>query len=108
MSRAILILVLFSTMFAVLEGAADGAGIGMPGDQEGSHEIHDSVHVDEHEHDGTTDDHDDHFCHCSVHAVAILSAFATPPMQKPSATTVRHDNRFSSRSGPPLLRPPIS
>ena len=107
MNRAILILALFSTTFATLEGAAEVAGVGISGDHERSHEMHDSVHSDEHEHEGT-DDHDDHFCHCNVHAVALLSVFVTPSMQMFSSSTTRHDNHFSSRAGPPLLRPPNS
>lgn len=107
MNKSVLILVLVSTLFAALEGAADVAGAGMPGDQEGIHEMHGSVHVGEHAHN-RTDDHDDHFCHCSVHAVALMSAFVVPSMQISSAAIIRHDNRFSSRSAPPLLRPPNS
>jgi len=107
MSRAVLILVMFSTAFTALEGAVDIAGAGMLGDRESSHEMHDAIHIDEHEHDGT-DDHDDHFCHCTAHAVALLSELVTPAMQLPRIATLRHDNRFTSQFGPPLLRPPIS
>jgi hypothetical protein len=43
-----------------------------------------------------------------VHVLALLSAFVSPPMQISAAITVRHDNRYTSRAGPPLLRPPNS
>ncbi len=107
MNKSILILVLVSMTLATFEGAADGVAIGTPGDQEYSHEMHNLVHVDEHEHGGT-DDHDNHFCHCNLHAVALLSSFVTPAMRMSSGTAFRHDDRFSSRSDPPLLRPPNS
>ena len=107
MTRTILISVILCTALAGFEGAADAAGPGMPVGQDHGHELHDSAHTGNHE-QGDVADHDDHFCHCGMHAVALLPVVITPVIQKSSRPNTRHDRRVSSLAGPPLLRPPNS
>jgi hypothetical protein len=105
MSRFILISVLIGYVFVGFEGLTDGSGPVTDADQDHGHEVHSQMHVDNHEHDGDSD-HDDHFCHCSAHAAAIFSLTAPPAAVASHVSAVRFDSRFSSRAGPPLLRPP--
>jgi len=107
MTRTILILVLIGMMLAGFEGAADAAGPEMPHGQDHGHEFHGSAHANNHE-QGDVADYDDHFCHCGMHAVALLPVIVTPVAQKSSRPNTRLDRRVSSLAGPPLLRPPIS
>ena len=103
MTRAILISVLVSMLFAGLEGATDAAGPGIDTSQENGHEMHGPPHVESHEHEG-----DDHFCHCGVHAVALLTSIDISVSENQSVSHSRYDDRFSSLLAPPLLRPPNS
>jgi hypothetical protein len=105
MSRLILISVLIGYVFVGFEGLTDASGPVLDVDQDHSHEVHSQMHVDNHEHDGDSD-HDDHFCHCSAHAAVLFSQMASPAAVGSQVSPVRLDSRFSSRAGPPLLRPP--
>jgi hypothetical protein len=107
MTRMILISVLLGTVLAGFEGAADAAGPGMPVGQDHGHELHDSAHTGDHE-QGDVADHDDHFCHCGMHSLALVPVIITPLIQKSSRPNTRYDRRVSSHAGPPLLRPPKS
>ena len=107
MTRPILILVSLGIIFAGFEGAADAAGLDFEASRDNGHEVHGTIHVDSHEHDGDSH-HDDHFCHCSVHAAAILcTVFVSAPEER-FVSTNRYDGRFSTLVAPPLLRPPNS
>jgi hypothetical protein len=107
MTRAILISVFVSIIFAGYEGATDAAGPDIAGGKVDGHEVHGSAHIDSHEHDG--DGHqDDHFCHCSVHAVALLTTLVSSATEERSVSSSRYDDRFPSLVDPPLLRPPNS
>jgi hypothetical protein len=114
MTRAILISAFASIIFAGFEGAADAANPDIAGGKVDGHEVHGSAHIDRHEHDGNGheddgDDHeDDHFCHCSVHAAALLSTVVSPATEERSDSSSRYDDRFPSLVDPPLLRPPNS
>jgi hypothetical protein len=105
MSRLILISVLIGYIFVGFEGLADNTGPILDVDQDHSHEVHNEILASSHEHDGD-EDHDDHFCHCSAHAVVLLSLAATTTNFVSHAAPSRFVSRFSSRAGPPLLRPP--
>lgn len=105
MTRATLIFVLMALVLAGFEGAADAAGSFTGESQDQSHEMHGSVHGENHEHDS---EHDDHFCHCSLHAMALLSTAVKPILQKGWLTLGSYDSRFSSQAPIPLLRPPNS
>lgn len=107
MTRTILIIVLIGMLLAGFEGAADAAGPEMTVGQDHGHEFHGSIHVESHE-QGDAADHEDHFCHCGVHAVALLSVVITPVIRKSSKPSARHDRRVASLASPPLLRPPNS
>lgn len=107
MVKAILIFVISSLILAGFEGVADAAGPTAADGQDHSHELHGSVHADGHEHDGASD-HDDHFCHCSVHAVALLSAAVMSIPREISIAMTDCDSHFSSQVPALLLRPPNS
>jgi hypothetical protein len=107
MTRAILISVFVSIIFAGFEGATDAASPDIAGGTVDGHEVHGSIHIDSHEHDG--DGHqDDHFCHCSVHAVALLSTAVSSATEEISAMSGRYDDQYSSLVDSPRLRPPKS
>jgi hypothetical protein len=110
MTRAILFSVFVGIIFAGFEGATDAAGPGFEGNQVNGHEVHGSAHIDSHEHDidGHKHDGDDHFCHCSVHALALLTALVSSATEEKSVSSSRYDDQFSSLVEPPLLRPPNS
>jgi hypothetical protein len=114
MTRAILFSVFVSIIFAGYEGATDAAGPDIAGSKVDGHEVHGSAHIDSHEHDGDGHEHegdghqDDHFCHCSVHAAALLSTVVSSATEERSASSTRYDDHFSSLVEPPLLRPPNS
>ena len=105
MNRAIILAVLTGVVFSGLESAAETVGPMSADTHERGHEIHGSVHANHHDH-GESSDHDDHFCHCGVHAVALLSSHVPPVVAAPSVTSTRHDVTFSTLQDPPLLRPP--
>ena len=107
MTKRIIISLIFSILCAGFEGASDGAGPEIGGSQVNSHEVHGSPHFDNHEHDGDSQ-HDDHFCHCSVHAAALLFTVEYSATKERSVLRGRYDDHFSSLADPPLLRPPIS
>lgn len=107
MTKAILVSVFFSIMCASFEGASDGAGPDVEGSQVNGHEVHGSAHTDNHEHDSDSQQ-DDHFCHCSVHAAALLYTIVSSVTEERSVSPSRYDDRFSSLVDPPLLRPPNS
>ena len=70
MSRAVIIAVLAGIVLSGLEGVAEST---VPVDaHEHGHEVHGPLHVADHEHDDDGD-HDDHFCHCGLHTVALTS-----------------------------------
>lgn len=52
MTRAILISVFVSIIFAGYEGATDAAGPDIAGGKVDGHEVHGSTHIDSHEHNG--------------------------------------------------------
>ena len=114
MTRAIVISVFVSIIFAGYEGATDAAGPDIAGGKVDGHEVHGSAHIDSHEHDGDRHEHDsdghqdDHFCHCSVHAVALLTTLASAATEEKSVSSSRYDDKFPSLVDPPLLRPPNS
>ena len=107
MKRAIILAVLTGFIFSGLESVAETLDPLAADAQERGHEIHGSVHADDHEHNEASD-HDDHFCHCGVHAVALLSSHVAPVVAGSSVTSTRHDVSFSTLRGPPLLRPPTA
>lgn len=107
MTKPILISVIFSIICAGIEGASDSAGPDIEGSQVNGHEVHGMAHIDSHEHDPDSD-HDDHFCHCSVHAAALLSAVVYSATEERSVSPSSYDDHFSSLVDPPLLRPPNS
>jgi hypothetical protein len=105
MKKSILFSVFVSLIFAGFESAADAAGAVVTTDRDSGHEVHGSAHSESHEHDGA--DHDeDHFCHCSVHAAAIVSCAVAGLADNRSVSLIRYAVRFSSLVDPPLLRPP--
>jgi hypothetical protein len=107
MKRFVVATVLLSMLFTSFEGAADVAGSAAAGERDHSHEVHGTLHSSDEQHENATD-HEDHFCHCSVHAVALTSIeFAAVDHELP-ILRVRYDSRFNSVSSPPLLRPPNS
>jgi len=110
MNRAIIFAVLAGIVFSGLESAAETVGPLSADTHDGGHEIHGSAHANDHDHDesGDHDDHDNHFCHCGVHALAILSNDVIPLVSTVSITRARHDVSFSTLRGPPLLRPPTA
>lgn len=114
MTRTILISVFVSIIFAGYEGAADAAGPDTAGSTIDGHEVHGSAHIDIYVHDGDDHEHegedhqDDHFCHCSVHAVALLTTLVSSASEIRSASSSLYDDQFSSQVDPPLLRPPNS
>lgn len=107
MTRIILNFVFTGMILAGFEGAADAAGSALADSQDHGHEIHGSIHADSHEHNGESD-HDDHFCHCGVHAAALLCVAVTSGCNERYVSSDRYDSRFSSLIAPPLLRPPNS
>ena len=107
MTRTILIAVFVSIVFAGFESAADAAGFVVDSGHESGHEVHGSAHSDSHEHDG--ENHDgEHFCHCTVHAAAIIPSIVVCTAEEIFVSSSRYDDRFSSLVDPPLLRPPNS
>ena len=107
MTRTILITVFVSILFAGFESAADAAGFVVNSGHESSHEAHGLAHSDSHEHDGENND-DEHFCHCSVHAAALIPFIVACTADDKFVSSNHYDDRFSSLEDPPLLRPPNS
>ena len=105
MSRTVLISVFISMIFAGFEGAADAAGSDLEHSPDTTHEMHRSVHADDHDHADESDS-DDHFCHCSAHAIALLPEAGTASPGETFVSSNLVDSRFTSLAGPPLLRPP--
>jgi hypothetical protein len=114
MTRAILISVFVSIIFAGYEGATDAASPDIAGGTADGHEVHGSIHIDSHEHDGDNHEHDgdghqdDHFCHCSVHAAALLSTDVSFATEERSTSSSRYDDQYSSLVDSPRRRPPKS
>ena len=112
MSKAIVIFVCVSLVFAGLEGAAEAATFDDSGHDAG-HELHgaghtaDHDHNHDHEHDGD-EDHEGHFCHCSLHALALLYAPIKTSMPKTYIATGRYELRIPFRAPTPPLRPPTA
>lgn len=107
MNRTVIIAVLTGMVFSGFEAAAEDVDPALADPHEHAHEIHGSAHSAGHDHDETTD-HDDHFCHCGVHAPALPSSDVTPIVSAAPVAATRHDDWFSSMHPPPLLRPPNS
>ena len=105
MTRAISIAVLCGIVFSGFEGVAESAGASPIGAHENGHEMHGSGHDKSHDHD-ESGHHDDHFCHCGVHAPALVSSIVTPLVPGSLVSTNRYSERYSSLHSPPLLRPP--
>ena len=111
MKRAIILAVLTGFIFSGVESVAETLGPLSVDTHERGHEIHGSVHANHHDQSsdhGESSDHDDHFCHCGVHAVALLSSHVPPAVTAPPVTSTRHDVSFSTLQDPPLLRPPTA
>ena len=107
MARVILFSVLVSILFSGFESAAEAVGPAWDNDQDVSHEAHGKLHTDYHEQDGDSQ-HDDHYCHCNVHAAALLAVEIDTSVNEPYASRGSYDHRFTSLVAPPLLRPPNS
>ena len=107
MTKPILISVLLGIVFTGFEGAADAAGRDFAANRDHGHEVHGSAHAASHEHDGDSH-HDDHFCHCSVHAMALPPTAFISATEDKSVSSNRYDGRFTTLVVPPLLRPPNS
>ena len=105
MTRAIGIAVFCGIVLSGFEGVAESANPSPVDAHEHGHEIHGSGHGESHDHDKSSD-LDDHFCHCGVHAPALVSSIVTPVVPGTPVSTNRHSERFSSLLSPPLLRPP--
>lgn len=105
MTRTICISVLCGILFSGFEGVAESAGSAPVDGHEHNHEIHGPGHDNRHDHD-ESGDHDDHFCHCGVHAPALVSSIVTPVIPGSPVSANRFSERFSSLHSPPLLRPP--
>jgi len=105
MTRAIGIAVFCGIVLSGFEGVAESSSPSPVDAHEHGHEIHGSGHGESHDQDESSD-HDDHFCHCGVHAPALVSSIVTPVDAGFPVTTTRHDGSFSTLHGPPLLRPP--
>ena len=107
MTKPILFLALLGIIFAGFEGATDAAGLDFDAGQDNGHEVHGSTHVESHEHDDDSH-HDDHFCHCSVHTMALPPTVLVSATEDKSVSSNRYDGRFTTLVTPPLLRPPNS
>lgn len=107
MTRTVIIAVITGLVFSGFEAVAETGDVEAIDAHGHSHEIHSSAHTSGHDHDDSTD-HDDHFCHCGVHAPALPASDVIAAAPEPSVATTRHDGRFSSLHAPPLLRPPNS
>ena len=111
-TKSIVFSVFVSIIFAGIESAADAAGAVPDTDHDNGHEIHGSVHSESHDHDDAdhddADHEEDHFCHCSVHSVALLSCAVAGTAETRFVSSSRYDYHFSSLADPPLLRPPNS
>lgn len=105
MTRTVIIAVLTGVFFSGLEGVAETVDLGSADVHEHGHELHGTAHASDDHHDHH-DDSDEHFCHCSLHAPALLSSHVTPVSPAIATGTTLHDDRFSSLPSPPLLRPP--
>jgi ABC-type Zn2+ transport system substrate-binding protein/surface adhesin len=105
MTRTVIIAVIAGLVFSGFEAVAETGDVEAIDAHGHGHEIHSSAHTGGHDHDDSTD-HDDHFCHCGLHAPALLSSYVTPVAPAVATGTTLHDGRFSSLPSPPLLRPP--
>lgn len=107
MRRLFLIAASLGIVLGGIESAADAGGtIGSHAEDHG-HELHGFVHAIDTVHTAT-DDHDDHFCHCGVHAPVLPLAgdLAIPVGTRQSIPS--RPERCTSLASPPLLRPPMS
>jgi hypothetical protein len=104
MKRAILIVVAFGIALSGFEGAAE---LFVADGQEQGHDLHNPLHGDDHD-DGEDVDHEDHFCHCGLHLVAMLTATDLVLGASSSVGISRYESEFAGMPYPPLLRPPIS
>ena len=103
MTRVTLIFVMFGLIVSAVEGAAD-AGVLQVADDEGhGHELHANGHNEAQHHD----DADGHFCHCSLHAPALLTVVNIDISDQFSESIGEVAHAFASRVPPLLLRPPI-
>ena len=103
MTKATLIFVMLGLIVSAIEGAADAANLQTSDAESHGHELHANGHDEAQHHDGA----DGHFCHCGVHAPALLAVVDLDISDKYSESISEVVHTFASRVPPLLLRPPI-
>jgi hypothetical protein len=103
MTKATLIFVMFGLIVSAIEGAADAAIFQASDVESHGHELHPNGHDAAQHHD----DAEGHFCHCGVHAPALLTVVDLDISDKYSESIGEVVYAFASRVPPLLLRPPI-
>jgi hypothetical protein len=106
MNRVVFILFVCGLLFAGFEGAADAAGLVILSE---SHDVHARLAyaADAHEHSDDGEESHGHFCHCTVHGVALFLELAELDFSSAGRSRCPYRMQASSRGDPPLLRPPI-
>lgn len=105
MRRIVTIVLMLTLLTGGLEAAADFGGI-QTDDLSATHEVHGDFHDDDPGRSDGDDKDPRHFCHCSAHGAAVITAIPLPSLTAAatfgSTITLLH----GTQEIPPLLRPP--